>query len=273
MSSRYAGISVDLSLNLEKTIVFEYKGTQLKLVPPQRPNDSDSLVCRMGGCEFETIYSKVYEFLSAVSYKYRVSARLGINVVSCVPSTVSIFDIQPFAFEKPRIAKDLYTDSIPRIVLAKTDDQSTLLRLYRQAFSAEDPYSKFLFYWHALVYPDTTDQNAINFINNNLSRCDSSFVCRMKENPVFLNSATAQITDLGAYFQKGIRHSIAHMTRSMGGYSGLNIDDLYEHEHLHLASYILEPLVRLKLERDYNLETDDDHSIYKVLHSPESGTT
>ncbi len=267
MTSRHCTFAIHSSVWVKSTIYFEYKGTQFKLVPSQKPFETDCLVCRMDALSSIEAYKKACEFFSAFCYAKGAKVSVGAPFINEVPMNISLSEMHWYSTEPRDIAPQESCECIfDEIALIRTEHQSTLVRLYRQAFSINDPYVRFLFYWHALVYPNPTDSEAVKYINENYLSIKDSYIdlCLnfINKDPMFLKTESKVIADLGQYFKDGIRHSIAHIERDRTSYKSLELDNIEEIKHVNAAGSILEQLVRRRLETEYGLEVGYDSDIY-----------
>lgn len=263
METNVCTIAVHSSITYSNELLLEYKGTLMRYLPAQRPTDSDSVMCRMGQLDFRTIFSLVYELCSAICFASDVKIRLGDGLINHTVES-AVFTSMNHRMNEPRVVPiGEVRPFIPYIALIRNDEQASLLRLFRHAMSADDAYSRLLFFWHTLVYPNQTETAAVAYINSNIARLPDHQVPHLEAirgRPLF---TSAPVNDLGSYIRQGIRHSIAHIVRDGNTYRSLEMDNIHEMRHVYSASVILQELCRLRLTEDFGIELGNDPTILR----------
>jgi len=247
-------------------MLLNYKDTLYWFTPGQRPSESDNLLCEMGGHTYPELYKKSYELFSAISFAEKSQVLLGggftdVRIVGELKNmNIRQIETRLFAVNEVRAF-------LPAIAIARTDLQETLLRLFRQAYSAVDPYSRLLFYWHTLVYPekDKSEKAAVDFINDHYAEIKSLLPEYRTEATQRLFSNVYPETDLGTYIKVGARHSVAHIVRDWKDYNSLEIDSLTQVWHVNYLADILEELCRLRLTKYCDIKIGNDRDVVQFL--------
>lgn len=244
-------------------MTINYKKTLFRYTPAKSLRESDNLVCQMDQLDYAGAYNKAYELFSAISFSERVQVKLGGGLTD-VPMVRSIEEMNIGQAEHRLMPAFEQRLKIHELALARTDEQVTLLRLFRHAYSVNDPFTQLLFYWHTLVYPSDREHDAVSFVTMNapLVKEDRALFRKDALRHQFSNLGTSQ--DLGEYVQKGVRHSIAHIRRDKNEYNSLDMDNLHQIWHVQYISGLLERLCRLRLERDFQIEIGTDPQIFCI---------
>jgi hypothetical protein len=221
-------------------------------------------MCRMDGLEFAHVFKLAYELFSALCFALGAKVTLGSGIINEVEMDIPIASLTLSNTEHRQIPVLERHSTIYKIALIRNDVQATLLRLFRHGYSVNDPFSKLLFYWHTLVYPAAQEDDAVNYINNNIAALDPHVQVHLdaiRREPCFSSSGVA--ADIGSYIRRGIRHSIAHIVRSGTDYNSMDMDDLEEIRHVHSAAHVLENLCRKRIQEDFDVQIGDDPNILR----------
>jgi len=259
-------IAVHSSILLTKPeYYFTYKGEKFKYAPATNRSETDRFTGYLKNkADEDTLYKKMTEFLSAWAFPHDAS-------VIPEPGMINHANIRLENFKGGYVAKrsiqiNQTMDSFLKIAIIKNEEQSTILRLYRQATSAKNLYFSILFYWHILTYPHQDDSFTVNFINSFIKKADDltkDDIESIKTEALFSNDTS----NFGLYIKNGVRNSIAHITRrSTHREKNLEIDLLSEERHLYKINSILKISSRKKifekLEEDKTAYFFDDFSYY-----------
>ncbi len=256
--------AVHSSVRYKAAMTLNYKGTLFHYKPGSKPSDSDNLICSMNGQSYADLYKKAYELFSAISFAEQLKVLLGGGIMD-VPMVASIKEMNIGQTEQRLIPIVELRPFLRSIALIETAEQEALLRLFRHAYSNNDPYTQLLFYWHTLVYPDLEEDKAVQFINDNFSKIEPDLPSFRKEATERQFANSDKIVDFGTYIKTGARHSVAHIVRKWKDYDSLEMDNLKQIWHVQYLVEILERLARLKLIITCGIRIGHDPKILEFL--------
>jgi len=245
-------------------MTLEYKQTLFRYTPADNMTDSDNLICQMGTLDYAGAYKKAYELFSAISFVDHSRVKLGGGLTD-VLLVAPIEQMNIRQVERRAIPVEDRRSIITEIALVQNEEQEVLLRLFRHANTVNDPFTQVLFYWHTLVYPSTSEQEAVRFVTDNAPALNIDLGSYRQEALDTRHFDSAQRSqDFGTYIQQGVRNSIAHIVRNRTGYESLDMDNLKQTWHVHYVSDVLEKLCRFKLEKESGIRIGSDPVILQV---------
>ncbi len=252
----------------EDVYYFKYKGLEFKYLTRYKEGKSDNIIVRYKNMPESQVYSKVAEYLNALSF-----ARYCIANFTPIYSTThnaKLHEIQYKTDKTRSLNANLNLSDIYFIANIENEEQSQLVSLFSQAYCNENVYFKLLFYWHVLVYPGSDDSCAVNFINDNIDKIEDYQIKFISSNPIFAKSKKIEKT-LGDYIKYGIRHSIAHIIRNKSDSVSLILEDWEQIRHIATIARILEGLARFKIKSIYKVsDIADIEKLYRFEPETES---
>jgi len=251
----------------ESVYYFKYKGLEFKYITGYKENKVDTLVIRYSNITDIEAYRLVAEYLNALAFRgnsfldfdsrtqQNLNAKLNeLNFSSDERRSYHSYDIIPDIFFISNITNK---------------EQSQLISLYRQARCNKNPYFQTLFFWHTLVYPSKNDDNAVDFINNNIDKVEKFQFDFIEKNPIFSRNGKIN-TSFGEYIKNGVRHSIAHIVRDKKRGVSLEQENWEQIRHVATIGAILEDLSRYKIENEYNVKGYPDMNVLARFNPEES---
>lgn len=263
MKSIYC-IPIDLSIRLtEPYYLFSYKGTDYKLIPNKDSKWTDSLlVCRDKRSESE-LFGKASEFLSLVAFRYDAETTI-------YPG--SFFDSKSLedAHGWPNFKKELpFQESMKAIYLIpyiERNDQSEIVRIYRQANASNNIYLKFLFYWHTLVYPSSSDNAGVKWVNK---------ICKEKMDDDELRLAKEALKSIhkgsysiGDFLKYEVRDAIGHIKRQDNTKYHLLLDNVEQLRQIYQIVSFVKQLSRYRIRTEFDLEQYPNEKKFYFFHKP-----
>ncbi len=267
-------IGVDISIGFTKDkYYFRYKGVNFKYVSHYKDGETDDLVCEIPrGKSQPEIYELMTEFLSAFAFANRAKVLVYTGIL--IQNNIKLVDSKNRFVHKRSVQTFERMDEFYKISLLRTVDQIQLARLYREAFSSNNLYLSILFFWHCLVYPDSNEDRAVEFINNFVANLPKELnyikdsLNRFSANRVFSDNTNSKVS-IGEYIKNSIRHSIAHIVRTSGYGTDLKLDSWGQLTHLSDVEFFMQVLARYRLENEYNMKASNDMNIFRYINESE----
>ena len=154
---------------------------------------------------------------------------------------MNIKDVEFSCSGKKRVPFEEEMDEFYYVSPIENKDEGVLVRLYREAVSSNSVYLEILFLWQALVYPDASDENAVEYVNQNYKQCCDEIY--LKE------LGYSEEEGLGIYIKNNARNAIAHIKRiEKYRHQEIQVDDLDSLRMLSSINYALRDIVRYRFE-------------------------
>lgn len=256
-TSHACSFSVHASIRYSRAFTFSYKGTEFRYVPAKIASDSDNLMCRQEGLSYADAYHKAYEFWSAVCLTEKVRLLLGSGISDVFMGKLFLHQVSYSEIERRKIAIMEDRLKISKIAKIENQQQAYVLRLFRHAFTQNDAFTKALFYFHTLTYPDKCEKKAVDYISANFDRIDSQLENYRPQAKERQFRGTAKDKDWGTYIKLGIRHSIAHIVRNNDDYKPIDLDNLHQQWHLQYICDVLELMCGEYIRDFFKVSTTD----------------
>ena len=255
-------IAFDNSERLGRDIYyFEYKKIRYKLIQNRVRKWSDVLVTIVGDSKSkvtkEVAYSTAGEFLSALSWGNRARIDFGHAGGPGVPDGFTLKKAKCNMRTFPKVPFGGYSVGHDMSVIPKieTESQKIALALLREAFSSNNYYLSFLFYWHIL---ETGKTSAIGWIDktHKLHIQGKANFYLDKESMRYLSLKDKSV---GQHLYDDCRNAIAHVKRQPGK-TVLKFDDLQEDTRMATSAIMLESFARYYISHELQL----NKSLYLV---------
>lgn len=237
-------IGFDNSLRLCRNVYyFEYKGIRYKLIQNNRLKWCDVLLTIITGAydkkKNDDAYVVASEFLSALSWQNGSMVKLRHSGGGGVPDNYKLKNAKPVVrdFSKiPFIGHHAGYDicTIPKI---ETEEQRTALILFREAFSSNNDYLAFLFFWQVL---ETEKENPNEWINKAYKNNRDKIHFEKED----INNLPLKGKSLGHYLYDDCRNTIAHIMRKGGGKTRLKLDTPEENIRISRSTNIIRGFAR-----------------------------
>lgn len=230
---------------------FEYKGVRYKLIQDNQRKWCDVLLTVIGDKKSaiteQIAYNTAGEFLSALGWENNSRIKLwhlggpGGRGFILKKARRSMFDF-------PRISFGGYIlgHNICRIPKIETGEQKTALALFREAFSSNNNFLSFLFFWQILEVGKT---DPIGWINKSYSKKrEKLYLSKGDIKHLPLNERS-----LGHYLYDDCRNAIAHIRRKPAK-KKFQFDTLEENMLLAISTRIIEELAKLYIKDELGLK-------------------
>ena len=212
---------------------------------------SDNLIARFSKMSEKDVYKLVAEYLNALAFQH--DAFMYFSPVIQAQNNSNLKNIK-YMSDEIRSYDGFTCIPYPCLIAnIGTEEQAQLISLYVQAKTNKNPYFKVLFYWHSLVYPHSNENIAIDYINNNKDKTIEFYTKHIEKSPIFAVNGTIE-KSLGNYIKWGVRHSIAHMTRTEENAVSLELEDWEQIMHIGTIAAILEDIAKYRIENDFNVK-------------------
>ncbi|MBX7146829.1 MAG: hypothetical protein K1X44_05930 [Alphaproteobacteria bacterium] len=253
MKYKFYSVAVHSSLGFKKIdpFYFTYQNIDFKYIPSFIQNHSDTLIGQFNSDEnSDKCYKIITQFLSALALadNYKILPEPGQYQI--LNSSLREYK-GGYSTSYRLISVEEKVNDLCEVVIIKNDDQVALSSLYRQALANHNVYSKFLFFWHSLVYPFEDDNRAVDYINNTIHILfldDQQKISQILNNPLF----TTKKVNFGKYVKQSVRHAISHIIR-YNNKKSLELDCLSEIQHINIINKILKKLSKHRLENCFDL--------------------
>jgi len=234
----------------EPVYYFKYKGLEFKYITRYKEGKADNIVIRYSNMSDDNAYALVAEYLNALAFSrydfvhfesiFRMQNSAKLSQVNYLSDKVRSYDCHD-------VVSDIYF-----ISNITNEEQSHLISLYRQAQCNENECFKALFFWHTLVYPNSDESLAVNFINRNIDKAYDLQVNHIKNNPIFSKDGKINTT-IGDYIKNGVRHSIAHIIRDKKDAVSLKMENWEQVQHIATIASILKDISRYRIENEFGV--------------------
>lgn len=241
-------------LFMKDAYYIKFKDQQLKYIPG-RKGLQDNIILKMNRrMTGEDAFSSITEFLSALSYSWSALFDTDGGFINNIRD-FSWENFNNSAAGNRKISQCESREDFILIHPLQNEVQTNLARLYRMAMISSPVYSKILFLWHCLCYPEKDERE----ISKNIKpTSENNFhIENILKNPL-LHKHGKEI-EIGSYIYDCVRHSIAHINRNKNAIGkSLSLDSLQEIQHLSEVSDLLHTLVRKKMQSEYCMNLADD---------------
>lgn len=232
-------IGFDNSHRLCKNVYyFEYKGIRYKLIQNNIRKWCDVLLTIIPDVSDKKAQNQAYivasEFLSALSWANSSLVALKSLGGMSVPHDYQLrtAKCRVFSFPKVPFTGNIVGYNILKIPKIETEEQRTALILFREAFSSNNDYLAFLFFWQVL---ETEKGNASEWINEAYKN-NRNKIHLYKED---INNLPLKGKSLGHYLYDDCRNVIGHIMRKGGGKTRLKLDTPEENIRISRSTNII----------------------------------
>lgn len=230
---------------------FEYKKVKYKLIQNNPKKWCDVLLTIIGDKESniteQIAYNTAGEFLSALGWENNSKVKLwhsggpGGRDFTLRKARCSMFTFPRVPFGGYSLGYDICR--IPKI---ETLEQKTALALFREAFSSNNHFLSFLFFWQIF---EVGKMNPIGWINKSYSRKMNKLYLPKE----YMNRLDLKGRSLGHYLYDDCRNAIAHIRRKPTK-TRLQFDTLEEDARLAISTRIIEEFAKLYIKDELNLK-------------------
>lgn len=248
-------IAFDNSSRLSRDVYyFEYNKIRYKLIQNKARKWSDVLIVIVGDGKSriskEMAYSNAGEFLSALGWENDSRIKLCHAGGPGIHDGYTLRKAKCRSFQYPQIPFSGYIVgySIDRIPKIENENQKKALTLFREAFSSNNNYLSFLFYWQIL---ETGKTDAIGWLNKTYKQHIQGLAKFYLERD-FVNRLPLGNESLGNYLNDDFRNAIAHIRRNPGK-TTLRFDDLEEKTRLAIGTHIIESFAKYYISHELQL--------------------
>lgn len=245
-------IGFDNSSRLSRHIYcFEYTGVRYKLIQDNPRKWCDVLLTiiedKKSAVTEQKAYNTAGEFLSALSWENNSRIKVwqlggpGGQDFILKKARRSMFDFPRIPFGGYILGYSIYR--IPKI---ESLEQKTALALFREAFSSNNIFLSFLFFWQIL---EVGKLDPIGWINKNYYKKGNKLYLEKGD----INRLPLKGRSLGHYLYDDCRNAIAHIRRKPTK-TKLQFDDLEENVKLSISTRIIGEFAKLYIKEELNLK-------------------
>jgi hypothetical protein len=233
-------ISFDNTSRLRRRVyLFEYKGTQFKLVQDNPRKWADHLLTIIPHYDAVTARHRAFaagsEFLSAFAWESGATVAVWLSGGSGRRDPDHLRKVQPTHFAIPRIAMRagrVLGHELTQIPHIQTEEQRIALALFREARASNNDFLSFLFFWQVL---EAGGGKPEDFVEETLQKRRHLLKLTNSE----LERLPFGGRTLGEYLHDDCRHAIAHIKR-WPGRKELDLDNPDERMRLAVSTNVVE---------------------------------
>jgi len=233
---------------------FEYKGVKFKLIQNNIRKWCDTLLTIIPGRNNEEVKQKAYiiasEFLSALSWENNSRVTIHPPGGAGVRENCQLKQAKSSIFDLPRIPTGGCLNvghDICRIPEIETEEQKDALILFREAYSSNNNYLSFFFFWQIL---EIGKNDPIGWINKAYRKSRNKIRLSNEQ----INRLPFAGKSLGDYFYDDCRNAIAHICKRRAGKVRLKLDTPADNTRMAYSTWAIEKFARFYIADKLHLK-------------------
>ncbi len=232
---------------------FEYKGIRYKLIQNNIRKWCDVLLTIIHESNNKVDQNKIYmnasEFLSALGWENESRVKLRHLGGPGIPDNYKLKNAKCRSFSFPEVPFVGYIIGYNICVIPKieTEEQRNALMLFREAFSSNNNYLAFLFYWQVL---EVAKGDAIGWVNKTLKKNRNKIRLLNDE----IERVPLNGKKLGNYLYEDCRNAIAHIKRKKYGQTKIKLDTLDDNSRIAISTLVIREFARYYIKSRLGLQ-------------------